>query len=133
MSNVKTVVNGDAVTGSYPIGGTGNLPSARVPRRSGLEPVSGDADIRSMAQRAATGSYGRLLDTAAGMGRIQAGTRGLLGSVSLGSFFTTHCQPMNQSLVSGMMRGLMGRLTTDPFDEAMIGFNKKAKKFSKKI
>lgn len=136
MSNVKSIVDGDTVTGSYPTGGTGNLPLDKE-----IIFPSGGRDARSMIQRAATAGYGRLLETVAGgalppsrvMGNVQAGTSALLGSVHVGSFITFPEMPLTQRVVSGIMHGVMGRTTCDPFYKAMIGFNKKAKKFSKKI
>lgn len=124
----------------YPTGGTGNLPvggrdarrmgvspSLRVPRRSDLEPSFG---LRSGP-------------TPEEQGRVTEGTRALLIaatplsafalSAHVGGYISLSYRSTNQSMVSGMMRGLMGRLTTDPFDEAMQGFTKKAKKLSKSI
>lgn len=40
---------------------------------------------------------------------------------------------ITQITVSGCMRHFIGRVATDPFDEAFAGFNKQAKKFGKRI
>lgn len=68
------------------------------------------------------------------LGRITQGTRVLLGSIGVGSFFSySSHQTANQLAVSGAMIHALGRTTTDPFYEAMQGFTKKAKKLSKRI
>lgn len=132
----KKTIDGNAVTGSYPTGRTGNLP------------VGGEYARRHEIQVAGTGSYGRLLETASGgrsdvrygirpgntgreLGRIQAGTRRMLGLMKSSTVHSS--RTVNQLKVSGAMIHAFGRTTTDPFYEAMKGFTKKAKKLSKRL
>lgn len=87
-----------------------------------------------LAEDAASRSYARSTPTAAGdMGRIQAGTYMLLrmvDSVGPQALRIHSIPPLSMSLA---MLSEINRYPLQPFCEALIGFNKQAKKFRKRL
>lgn len=80
-----------------------------------------------LVEAAAVQPYARSIPTAAGnMGRIQAGTYMLLRLVEVAE--EKQCIPVTLSMLAEI-----NRYPQQPFWEAMVSFNKKARKFRKRL